>query len=487
LKEGPKGYFKGGPLDLRGLPRGGAERAIAFIEKYVFTPKGVGAKKRMVLRPWQQELIRSVYDDPRPRQALWSLPRANGKSTLAACLALYGLFADREEGASVLVVASDERQARLIFNIARRMIELNPKLAGACQIFTDKILVPTTDSALTPLPAEPSALHGYDPSLLIVDELHVVTERVWEACSLAAGKRERSLTLAISTPPEDQDSVMFKLAEYGRQESDPSFVYREFSAPVGCRVDDELAWRVANPALYDFLAVDAMRAVLRTTRESTFRRQRLGQWVFGSEEWITQTQWRACADTGLQLPDGAEVCLGLDGSFNGDSTALVAVTTEEPRFLEVVELWERPERDPEWQLAIADVEEVVHVACSRFKVRELALDYNRWAASAQNFQRAGIMVLSFPPQSGSRMIQATTRFGEAIINKLLTHSGDSRLTRHVANSVLRVTSSGPRLAREHGSSGLRPISLAVAAVMAYDRACWLPVEPVEQPFFATWR
>jgi phage terminase large subunit-like protein len=487
VKRGPKGDFKGRPLDLAGLPKSGAERVIGFVEKFVFTPKGVGAKKRMVLRPWQRELIRSVFDDPRPRQALWSLPRANGKSTLAAAIGLYGLFADREEGASVLVVASDERQASLIFHIARRMVELNPKLSDACQIYQDRIHVPATDSTFRPLPAESSALHGYDPSLLLVDELHVVTERVWEACTLAAGKRERSLTLAISTPPEDQSSVMYKLAEYGRQESDPAFVYREFSAPVGCRVDDELAWRVANPALYDFLAVDAMRAVQRTTRESTFRRQRLGQWIFGSEEWITQAQWDACADTGLQLPEGAEVCLGLDGSFNGDSTALVAVTTEEPRFLEVVELWERPERDPYWQLAITDLDEAVLATCKRFKVRELVMDYNRWPSSAQSFQAAGVLVVAFPPQSGSLMIQATTRFGEAISNKLLTHSGDLRLTRHVANCVLRETPSGPRLAREHGSSGLRPISLAVAAVMAHDRACWVPPEPVEQSFFMAWR
>jgi phage terminase large subunit-like protein len=470
VKGGAKGEYSGRPLDLRGLPRAGGERVIAFIEKYGRVPKGRDARKPMKLRFWQQDLIRALFDDPRPRQALISMPRANGKSTLAAALGLYGLFADREEGASVLVVASDERQARLIFNIARRMVELSPVLLRACQVFTDQLLVPYTDSTLRPLPAEPSALHGYDPSLLIVDELHVVTERVWEACTLAAGKRKRSLTLAISTPPEDQNSVMYKLAEYGRQETDPGFVFREFTAPVGCRVDDEQAWRVANPALGDFLYIDAMRRLLPTIREASFRRQRMGQWVFGSEEWLTTEQWQAAGNPGHTIPDGTKVVLGFDGSFTGDATALVAVTLAEPQYLEVVELWERPEREPNWQVPVLEVEDAVRTACQRWDVVEIACDPNRWQRSMQVLQADGLPVLAYP--QGSLMVPATTRFGEAILNRTLTHSGDLRLTRHISNVVLRMTPSGPRIQKEHKSSP-RHIDLAVAAVMAYDRACRL--------------
>ena len=70
------------------------------------------------------------------------------------------------------------------------------------------------------------------------------------------------------------------------------------------------------------------------------------------------------------------------------------------------------------------------------------------------------------------MVPATTRFAEAIISGTLTHSGDARLTRHISNVVLRMTASGPRIQKEHLSSP-RHIDLAVASVMAYDRACRL--------------
>jgi phage terminase large subunit-like protein len=89
----------------------------------------------MKLRPWQRQIVHGVLDEPRPRQGLVSIPAGNGKSTLAAAIGLYGLPADRVEGARVLVVASDERQARIIFNTARRMVELDKALAERVHVY----------------------------------------------------------------------------------------------------------------------------------------------------------------------------------------------------------------------------------------------------------------------------------------------------------------------------------------------------------------
>jgi phage terminase large subunit-like protein len=68
------------------------------------------------------------------------------------------------------------------------------------------------------------------------------------------------------------------------------------------------------------------------------------------------------------------------------------------------------------------------------------------------------------------MTPATTRLYEAIVNGDVTHSGDARMARHVAASALKVDSRGTRLAKEHKHSRRR-IDLAIAAVMAHDRAC----------------
>jgi phage terminase large subunit-like protein len=76
------------------------------------------------------------------------------------------------------------------------------------------------------------------------------------------------------------------------------------------------------------------------------------------------------------------------------------------------------------------------------------------------------------PQSPARMQPATARFYEAVVNGELTHSGDSRLARHIGNAVLREDARGARLAKERRDSPRR-IDAAVAAVMAHDRAAIL--------------
>jgi phage terminase large subunit-like protein len=469
-RAGPKPDITVPRLDLRGLPPAGGARVVAFCEKFLRVPKGTGAKQRLKLRGWQQEIVRGLFDDPRPRHGLVAIPRGNGKTTLAAALGLYALFADEVEGAQVLCVASDQRQAGIVFNTARRMVELDERLSSRTHILKDRLRVPQTDSWLIPLPAEPGALQGYDPSLAVVDELHVVTDPVYEAMSAAAGKRDRSLVLAISTASGDTDGVMWRLVEQGRFAPDPAFYFTEFAAPPSCDLDDEDAWAIANPALDDFLHRDALRSNLKTLRASSFRRFRLGQWVSSHDTWLPDGAWDAC-EAAVGLSDGVEVVIGLDGSFSQDATALVAVSVAETPHIDVVDLWEPPADDPGYRVPVADVEEAIREACRRWQVREIVADPYRWTRSLQALEAEGLPVSEFP-QSPSRMTPATTGLYEAVVNQQVTHSGDPRLARHVGNCVVRVDSRGTRLAKEHKHS-LRRIDLAVAAVMAHSRATWL--------------
>jgi phage terminase large subunit-like protein len=64
---------------------------------------------------------------------------------------------------------------------------------------------------------------------------------------------------------------------------------------------------------------------------------------------------------------------------------------------------------------------------------------------------------------------ATSRLYAAVVDRLLSHDGDPRLARHVANAVLKEDSRGARFAKKHKDSRRR-IDATVAAVMAHDRA-----------------
>ena len=443
-----------------------------MIQRHCIVPRGHGARKPVRLRPWQREILRQLYDPtPRPRAALVSIPRGNGKTALAAMLAVYHLFGEDVEAPQVLAVASDERQAGILFGLARRMIELDERLAERCHIYKDRIVVPHTDGMLRALPSEAAALQGYDPTFTVVDELHVVTADVWEAVTLAAGKRPESLTLAISTPAGERDGVMWSLVEHGRRGDDPSFVLVEFAAPDGCAIDDEAAWKIANPALGDFLAVDALRATLRTSRDSAFRRYRLGQWAGQQGAWMEFESWMACAvHEGIQ--PGSEVVLGFDGSASGDSTALVAVTVDEIPHVAVLGLWENP-GDARWRVPRLEVLDTIRAAFAEYNVTELAADPWGWRTEletlADEFPRR---VLQWPTNKVSRMAPATDRFYALVMNGQLVHDGDPRMAAHITNAIAKSTAAGDVIYKDPRHGRKHKIDLAVAAIAAVDRAAW---------------
>lgn len=470
MKAGPKGSITADPLNFTGWPTARAKRRQRFIGEFLITPKGVGAREPFALRPFQREIIAGAFA-PRVRTALVSLPRGNGKSALAAALALAEMFVG-PDSAEVLCVASDMRQAMIVLRMARRMVELNPELEERVQVYADRLYLPQNDSVLLPLPAEPGALHGHDPSLLVVDELHVVTTDVWEAVTSVSGKRPESLTLAISTPASSPDSVMWQLVEHGRRGDDPSFYLKEYAASDGCAVDDRKAWRVANPALAcrrPFLSEDGLEAVRRTISEARFRQLRLGQWVTGVEAWLPWGAWDACAcERAVQLRE--RVVLAFDGSASGDSTALVGCTLDGHLWVEG--LWENP-GDPRWRVPREDVTRAVDVAFTKYDVAELACDPWGWRSEIEDWAKrhGDRRVLEWNTAHAARMAPATDRLYQAVATHMVTHDGDARMAAHVAHCVAKRTPQGDLVSKDKRGSP-RKIDAAVAAIVAFDRAAF---------------
>jgi phage terminase large subunit-like protein len=470
MRAGPKGTVIADPLVFSRYPADRARRREKFIADHLVTPRGHGAGEPFKLRPFQKQIIRGAFG-PGVRTAVVSIPRANGKTMLAAALGLAEMFVG-PPSAEVLVVASDQRQANITLRYAKRMVELNETLAERVQVYADRLYLPENDATLLPLPAEPGALHGHDPSLLVVDELHVVTEAVWEAVTSVTGKRPESLTLAISTPASSPDSVMWRLVEHGRAATDPAFYFREFAAPDGCDVDDRQAWRVANPALAcldPFLSEDGLASALKTIREPVFRQLRLGQWVTGVESWLPWGLWDTCRTDREALP-GERVVLAFDGSASGDSTALVGCTLDGHLWVEG--LWENP-GDPRWRVPRENVCDAVDLAFSKYDVVELACDPWGWRSEIESWaKRHGERrVLEWNTANAQRMCPATDRLFQAVNTQAVTHNGDPRLAAHIAHCVAKRTPQGDLVSKDKRGSP-RKIDAAVAAIVAYDRAAW---------------
>lgn len=110
-----------------------ADHAVNFINCLKHT-KGRWRGVPFELLPWQDEIIRTLYGTVKEngyRQyntCYCEIPKKNGKSELAAAIALYMTCGDGEWGAEVYGCASDRQQASIVFDVAVDMVDQCPAL-----------------------------------------------------------------------------------------------------------------------------------------------------------------------------------------------------------------------------------------------------------------------------------------------------------------------------------------------------------------------
>lgn len=445
----------------------------------------------MVFRPWQRSLTEHLFavradGRLRHRTALIGLPRKNGKSAWLSAIALEHLVLG-PEGGEVYSCAADREQARIVFGTAKRMVELQPELSEVLQVYRDALYNPRTGTTYRALSAEAFTKEGLSPTLVAFDELHAQPNReLYDVMSLAMGARVEPMLIAITTAgvrvdSSGRDSLCFSEYERGKKIAkglidDPSHFFAWWEPrTAGADWRSPLTWRAANPGYDDIVDGEDFESAVKRTPESEFKTKRLNVWTSTAETWLPDGAWAKCVNAS-PVADGADVVLGFDGSFSNDSTALVVCSIAETPHLDVVAAWEKPdEADPDWRVPVIDVEQAIRAACRRWNVREIVCDPFRWGRTYQVLESEGLPVVEFP-QSPQRMVPATTRFYEAVLNGTVTHSGDVNLARHMDNAHIKTDARGSRLSKDKAKSN-RKIDLAVASVMAFSRADALKSAP----------
>jgi phage terminase large subunit-like protein len=181
-------------------------------------------------------------------------------------------------------------------------------------------------------------------------------------------------------------------------------------------------------------------------------------------------------DTERTPEQGEDVILAFDGAFSNDSTALIAwlLGGDKPHLM-VVGIWERPEdAEQGWHVPVAEVEQTIidTFRNSNYQTKEIVFDPARWQRTFMVLDEQGMPVVSYP-NSAERMVPATQKFYEAVVNQSFTHDGDERMARHITNCVTKQSSRGVMVAK---ASSKRKVDAAVAAIFGYDRATQ-PAEP----------
>ena len=144
-----------------------ADRAVAFIEHLCHT-KGKWAGQPFLLLPWQEQIVRDLFGivkENGKRQFLTAyieIPKKNGKSELAAAIALYLLYADNEPSAEVYGAACDRNQASIVFDVAVDMVDQCPALKKRIKpvMSVKRLVYQPTNSFYQVLSAEAYTKHG---------------------------------------------------------------------------------------------------------------------------------------------------------------------------------------------------------------------------------------------------------------------------------------------------------------------------------------
>ena len=330
-----------------------AQAVIDFINTLTL-PDGKSAGQPLVLRGWQEKMIRAVYDPVDEasmricKEALLSLGRKNGKTALVAGLCLAHLCGpEAVKNGQLYSVAFERDQAAILFKYASAMVRADGELDDRLNIkeSTKEIVDPVSGSVYKALSSESRSKHGKSSSFLAFDELaQFGTDRdLYDVMMTSTGAHDEALAWVFSTQAATDQALLSELIDYGEKvnageiedKSFKSFVYEvpeptEDEAKNGYDpVWDEEKWFLANPALDDFRSLEEMRkfaqkAQVMPSAEASFRNLYCNQRVATEQHFLTPSSWKACGADPLRraLKDG-KIYAGLDLSGKNDLTALI--------------------------------------------------------------------------------------------------------------------------------------------------------------------
>ena len=492
---------------------GKAKRTVDFINCLKHT-KGKWRGQPFELLPWQETVIRDVFGTVKEngyRQyntAYVEIPKKNGKSELAAGVALYMTCGDNEWGAEVYGCASDRQQASIVFDVAVDMVEQCPALKKRIKpvMSVKRLVYKPTNSFYQVLSAEAYTKHGLNVHAVIFDELHSQPNReLFDVMTKGSGDaRTQPLFFLITTAGTDRHSVCFEQHQKAEdilqgRKIDPTFYPVIYGASDDEDWSSEDVWRKANPSLGHTIDIEKVRNAYLSAKdnpaeENIFRQLRLNQWVKQSTRWMQMEKWDAC---GFPVDErevlGRECYGGLDLSSSIDITAFVLVfppRNDTEKYILLPYFWIpeenmrlRVRRDhvpyDVWEkqgflhttegnvIHYGFIENFIDDLGKKFHIKEIAFD--RWGAvqMVQNLEGLGFTVVPFG-QGFKDMSPPTKRLMELVLEKNIAHGGHPVLRWMMDNIFVRTDPAGNIKPDKEKST--EKIDGAVATIMGLDRA-----------------
>lgn len=520
------------------------DRVVEFLEGFCRHHKGEWAGLPLLLEDWQKDLVRQAFGwkladgSRRFRICYWEIARKNGKSEIAAGLALYLTVADDEPGAEVYSSATKKEQAKIVWGTASAMVKKSADLKKFCRVFQNNISVERTGSKLEPLSADSEKLDGLNVHGNVVDELHAHKDRrLWDVLDTAQGARRQPMTIAITTAGSyDPNSIGWQQHDHAIKVlegviEDDGFHAAIFAADEPAEDDrafyfTEAAWQQANPNLgvsakLEYLKGQAKKAQQQPGFFNTFLRLHLNVWTRTVLKWLSIERWNECEPPEVPGSDlralavARELTLlkrecygGLDLSSKTDLSAFVLVFPGPDKTIDLLcrfwlphgtivaeaekgqihwETWARQGWLTETPGDVIDYDFIaaeVKALKTLFDIKQIGFD--PWAATQLATQLAGDGCTMIETRQGFKTLSEPSKDFEArIILKAVRHMNNP-IMRYCVSNVAKTEDPAGNIKPDKSESTGR-IDGVAAAIMALSRLILLPAAPVnpytERPSF----
>ena len=286
--------------------------------------------------------------------SLW-IPRKNAKTTLSVGISLYCLTCEGEEGAELTISAGSEKQAHIPFDAMRDTIKKDEDLSDfyRAKHTAEYIELRSVGAKVTLATAKAENLDGYNPHIVLAEELHAQSQKVIGVLRTAMGSRSNPLFVTISTagrdtnaPAHDDWTSNIAVLE-GRMRNDRLFcvVY------AGSKEDEERKFDIRvieklNPLFGVSLNPTSIQEEIFEAQKSEsklneYKRTRLNIWSRAAGNLLSVENWNACADVTLSLDafKGFPIYVGIDLASRSDLNAVVYLTKVDETVYMVGRYW----------------------------------------------------------------------------------------------------------------------------------------------------
>lgn len=414
--------------------------------------------------------------------ALFAVGRKNAKSFLCSGVLLYCFCCEDEVGPQVVSAATTGQQARIIFNVAKRIVEKRSELREAFTLepFANAIARYEVGGTFRPINAKASTQDGLNPSHVGIDEIHAhKTHDLLNVLKSAAGARRNPLFLYTTTEGYESPGPWGEIRHFSRQllqgvvEADHFLVLYyaldDEDKDAGIEADDdfdESKWIKANPLmevnplLLKEIRKEAVEAKQMPGRHAEFKIKRLNRPSSSEGGWINLNKWKACnKQVDLDMLRQYPCYGGLDLASTRDITSFRLVWIVENviythgwRFVPGAAIRHRTERgmvpyqawvQAGWLIEAGEevtdydvIEQCILDAKERFDIQMIG--YDLWNAQqlSKKLVDAGVPMQEFV-QGAKSYHPAMKALEEAYIQGNLAHGNDPVLNWNASNLIAR--------------------------------------------------